>query len=99
MIMFLLCRQKGTGWRRDQVFRCQTDVVTFIQQTSDCYRLINDYLQRPAMVMRFREKVSACNKAVLSSNVYNITNGHFAPFITTSMCAIYVVFSYQKVLD
>jgi len=98
-ICFLAIRQKGGAKRRDLHFRRQTEVVGFIQQVTECYQLINDYQQRPPMVKIFNDRVCACNAACLQANVWDITNQHFTPFLGTLMCALSVLFSYQKVLD
>lgn len=97
--IFLYLRQGGTTRRRDSVFRCETELVSYVQETTECYRLINDYMQRPTMIKLFAEKVVTCNRAKLSWKVWNLTNKAFTPALTTVMCGIFVLFSYRKVLD
>mmetsp|Transcript_57538 Transcript_57538/g.134777 ORF Transcript_57538/g.134777 Transcript_57538/m.134777 type:complete len:975 (-) Transcript_57538:79-3003(-) len=99
MLMFIYIRHPETERRDRLVFTKQTEMLILVHQVTDNTRLITDYYQRPNMVVSFNERVAECNKATTSANMFRVTNAEFAPFMTTVVIALYVIFNYAAVLE
>mmetsp|Transcript_78569 Transcript_78569/g.217222 ORF Transcript_78569/g.217222 Transcript_78569/m.217222 type:complete len:685 (+) Transcript_78569:2-2056(+) len=98
LLVFFGLRHAGTVARRAKVFKCETNIVSFINEVTENFRLIADYNQLPAMVNIFSGRVAESNSAVTTSAVYEITNKHFAPFLTSLVCGAYILFSFRMVM-
>ncbi|CAE7756423.1 potA [Symbiodinium pilosum] len=99
MLIFIYIRHPETERRDRMVFQRQTEMLILVHQVTDNTRLITDYFQRPTMVVSFNERVAECNKATTLANMFRVTNSEFAPFMTTVVIAIYVLFHYASVVD
>mmetsp|Transcript_103968 Transcript_103968/g.252410 ORF Transcript_103968/g.252410 Transcript_103968/m.252410 type:complete len:1043 (+) Transcript_103968:70-3198(+) len=99
MLIFLALRHHGTSQRRAVAFSRQTDLVGYLQQITDCFRLIADYTQGSNVINAFADKIKSNNNASLDSALWELTNQHFAPLIRTIICGSFVLLSFQNVLN
>lgn len=99
MLIFIYIRHPETERRDHLVFQRQTEMLILVHQVTDNTRLITDYFQRPTMVVSFNGRVAECNKATTLATMFRVTNSEFAPFMTTVVIAIYVIFHYASVVD
>ncbi|OLP98114.1 DNA polymerase alpha catalytic subunit [Symbiodinium microadriaticum] len=99
MLIFIYIRHPETERRDRLVFQRQTEMLILVHQVTDNTRLITDYFQRPTMVVSFNGRVAECNKATTLATMFRVTNSEFAPFMTTVVIAIYVIFHYASVVD
>jgi len=98
LLVFLGIRHAGTVARRAQVFKRETNIVSFLNEVTENVRLISDYDQKAAMVGIFSGRIADSNSAVTASAVWEIANKHFAPFVASFVCGAYVLFSFRAVM-
>jgi len=99
MLIFIYIRHPETERRDRLVFQRQTEMLILVHQVTDNTRLITDYFQRPTMVVSFNGRVAECNKATTLATMFRVTNSEFAPFMTTVVIALYVIFHYASVVE
>jgi len=99
MLLFLMARQHGTERLRVIIHERESDVVKFLQEIIDQFRLIADYGQKPMSVTMFHDKIAATNQSITNALLFETINQEFAPFLTSLFTGIYILASYQYVLD
>jgi len=99
ILIFLKFRQKKMFTLRQDQFDVENAGVKHVISTVINYQVIADYDRRTYMVQKYEKLLNGVNKANNEYNA-NVTNSnHFAPWLTTTLVALYFIIGGDEVIS
>eukprot|EP00746_Dinoflagellata_sp_MGD_P007118 gnl/MRDRNA2_/MRDRNA2_114051_c0_seq1.p1 gnl/MRDRNA2_/MRDRNA2_114051_c0~~gnl/MRDRNA2_/MRDRNA2_114051_c0_seq1.p1 ORF type:complete len:935 (+),score=199.99 gnl/MRDRNA2_/MRDRNA2_114051_c0_seq1:115-2919(+) len=99
MLSFLKIRNKKTLRACNEQDAKQNALVAHVDSTVMNYRLIADYNRRPYFVDMYEKRIGQFNATVTQAGLITVNNRKFAPWVSTVIGGVYIVWGGLSVLD
>eukprot|EP00747_Dinoflagellata_sp_TGD_P128468 gnl/TRDRNA2_/TRDRNA2_174544_c4_seq12.p1 gnl/TRDRNA2_/TRDRNA2_174544_c4~~gnl/TRDRNA2_/TRDRNA2_174544_c4_seq12.p1 ORF type:complete len:1012 (+),score=95.45 gnl/TRDRNA2_/TRDRNA2_174544_c4_seq12:85-3120(+) len=99
MAVFVSLRRNGTIARNNALHESETEIASFVLEMVDNFSLVADYHQVQESVKDFGQLVQNLNESLTAVMTWRATSENFAPALTGVFVSIYILLSFQSVID